>query len=180
MVQSSEQAIWADPVWVETLEYTEWQHITSSSSVDLDMESGCSLTAGTCRQLYHCICFITPWGMDIIYHNLFWVSISYSSTIKCINKQLITWGCFLSINLYHINVFPLSTASMMGGLLSSIGLSGLLSGNTSTVALCMPVTFFRTALADSISCGAVVTARGCEWVQLGHCEVDFCGLFFWG
>ena len=37
MIQASGQAIWADPVWVEMWENREGQHITSSSSVDLDM-----------------------------------------------------------------------------------------------------------------------------------------------
>ena len=38
MIQASGQASWADLVWVETLKHMEGQHITSSSSVDLDME----------------------------------------------------------------------------------------------------------------------------------------------
>ena len=162
------------------LEYMQGQYITSSSSVNLDMEWGCSLIASTCRQLYHCICFTALWDTDIIYHNLFWMSIFYSSTINCIDEQLITWGCFLSVNLFHINFLPLSTALTMGGLLSSMRLSGLLACSTRTLALCMPVTFLRTALADIISCRAVVMARGYKWVQLGHCEAVFCGLYFWG
>ena len=98
MIQATGQASWADSVWVETFEYTEGQHITSCSSVNLDMKWGCSLTAGTCRQLNYCICFITPWGMDIIYHNLLWVSISCGSTTDCINEQFIICGCFLCID----------------------------------------------------------------------------------
>ena len=38
MVQASGQASWADPVWVETLENMEGQHITSVSSVDIDVK----------------------------------------------------------------------------------------------------------------------------------------------
>ena len=38
VIQASGQASWADPVWVEMLKHTEGQHITSSSSVDLDIE----------------------------------------------------------------------------------------------------------------------------------------------
>ena len=38
MIQASGQASWADPVSVETSEYTEGQHITSSSGVILDPE----------------------------------------------------------------------------------------------------------------------------------------------
>ena len=60
----------------------------------------------------------------IIYHNLLWVSISYSFTIDCIDKKLITWGHFLSVNLYHVNFLSLSMALMMGDLLSSIRLVG--------------------------------------------------------
>ena len=82
MIQASGQANWADPIWVETLKYMEGQHVTSSSGVNLDVEWGCSLTAGTCRQLYCCISLIKLWGMDITYHNLLWVSISHSSTIE--------------------------------------------------------------------------------------------------
>ena len=118
--------------------------------------------------------------MDIIYHNLLWVSISYSSTINCIDKELIAWGHFPSVNLYCVSFLSLSTASMMGGLLSSIRLSELLVGSTRTAALCMPVTFFRTALADGILCREVVMARGCEGVQLGYCEADFLWLVFLG
>ena len=154
------QASWADLVWVETLEYTEGQHIISSSCLNLDADWGCSLTASTYRQLCCCICFIAPWGTDIIYHNLLWVSISYSSTIDCIDEQLIAWGCFLSVNLYHVSFLPFSMAMMTEGLLSSIGLSGLLAGSTRTVPLGMPVTLFRTALADGILHKAVVIARG--------------------
>ena len=36
VIQTSGQARWADPVWVEMFEYTEGQHITSSSIVDFD------------------------------------------------------------------------------------------------------------------------------------------------
>ena len=159
MIQASGQSSWADLIWVETLEYTEGQHVTSSSSVNLDVKWGCSLTAGVCRQLYHCICFITLWGTDIIYHNLFWVSISYNSTIDCIDKQLIAWGCTLSVILYHMSCLPLSMTSMTEALLSYIRLSGMFTRSTRTAALCMPVTFYRTAFADSIPCRAVVMAR---------------------
>ena len=38
VIQASGQASWADPVWVETFEYTEGQHVTSSSSVNFDMK----------------------------------------------------------------------------------------------------------------------------------------------
>ena len=38
MIQASGQASWADLVWIKTLKYTKEQHITSSSSIDLDME----------------------------------------------------------------------------------------------------------------------------------------------
>ena len=66
MIQASGQASWADPVQLETSKHMEGQHITSSSSVNLDTEWGCSFTAGACRQFYHGVCFIAPWGMDII------------------------------------------------------------------------------------------------------------------
>ena len=160
MIQASGQASWADLVWVEMLEYMKGQHVTSSSSVNLDMKWDCSLTVGTCRQLYHCICFIALQCMDIVYHNLLWVSISYSSTIDHIHKQFIAWGSFLSVNLYHIIFLPLSTVSMTGGLLCSVGLGVLLAGSTRAVALCMPLTFLRTALADGILHRVVVMARG--------------------
>ena len=62
VIQVSGQASWADPVWVETSKHMEGQHITSSSGVDLDMELGCSFAADACRQFYHGVCFITPWG----------------------------------------------------------------------------------------------------------------------
>ena len=96
MIQASGQASWADVVWVETFEHMEGQHVTSSSSVNLDAKGGCSLTAGTCRQLYCCICFIAPWGTDIIYHNLFWVGVSHGSIVDHINEQFLLCGCFLS------------------------------------------------------------------------------------
>ena len=163
MIQGSGQASWADPVWVEMFEHNEGQHVTSSSGIDLDAEWGCPLTAGTCRQFYHCVCFVALWGKDIIYHYLFWVGVSYGPTVNCINKQLITCGCFLSANLYYVGFPPLSTVSMMGGLLSSIGLSRLLACSTRAVALCMPVTFFGTAFADGVPCWAVVMARG-VWI----------------
>ena len=74
MIQASGQASWADLVWIKTSKYMKGQHITSSSSVDLHTELGCSFSAGTCRQLYSGVCFIAPWGMDISYHYSFgWV-----------------------------------------------------------------------------------------------------------
>ena len=155
------------------------QHITSSSSVDLDMKWGCSLTAGACRQLYHCLCFITPWGTDNIYHSLLWVSISYGSTIDHINEQLITWGSFLSVNLYHISFLLLSTASLAVGLLRSIGLNGLLASSSRIAALCMPVTFLEQTLQIAFCVGQLSWPGGCEWVQLGHYEANCCGLFLW-
>ena len=98
MIQASGQANWADPVWIEMFEYMEGQHITSSSSINLDMEWGCSLTAGTGRQLYCSICFIALRGTDVIYHYLFWVGVSFSSIVDHINKQFIIGGCFLSVD----------------------------------------------------------------------------------
>ena len=38
VIQAREQASWADLVSVEMSKHMEWQHITSSSGVDLDME----------------------------------------------------------------------------------------------------------------------------------------------
>ena len=76
--------------------YTEGQHITSRSGIDLDMERGCSLSAGTCRQLYSGVCFIAPWGADITYHYLFGVSVSYGTMVDCINEKFIMCGCSLS------------------------------------------------------------------------------------
>ena len=77
--------------------YAEGQHITSSSDINLDAEWGCPLTAGTCRQLYCGVCFIALWGMDIIYHNLFWVDVSCSSIVDHINEQFIVGGCSLNV-----------------------------------------------------------------------------------
>ena len=180
MVQASGQASWTDPVWVETLKHMEGQHITSSSSVNLDVKWGCSLTVGIWRQLYHGICFITPWGMDIVYHNLLWVSISYSSTIDCINEQLITWVHFLSINLYHISFLPLSTVLITGGLLGSIGLVSCWPGVPELCHFACQWPFLEQPLQMAFHAGQLSWLGGCEWVQLGHCEADFCGLFFWG
>ena len=38
VIQASGQASWADLVWIGTSKYMEGQHITSSSSVNLDVE----------------------------------------------------------------------------------------------------------------------------------------------
>ena len=92
VIQASGQASWADLVWIETSKYMEGQHITSSSGIDLDMEWGCPLTAGTCSQLYSGVCFIAPWGMDIAYHYLFGVSVSYGTIVDCIIEQFIILG----------------------------------------------------------------------------------------
>ena len=48
--------------------------------------------AGSCT-----VCFVAPWGMDITYHYLFRVSVSYGSIVDCINEQFITCGCSLSV-----------------------------------------------------------------------------------
>ena len=112
---------------------------------------------GSCTTVY---ASLLQWGMDIIYHNLFWVGVCYGSTIDCIDKQLIAWGHFFSANLYYIGSLPLSTALMMEGLLSSIRLNGLLAGSTRAVAFGMPGTFLRAAFADGVPCRAVVMARG--------------------
>ena len=143
--------------------HMEQQHITSSSGVDLDTEWGCSFTADACRQFYHGVCFIAPWGRDIVYHYLFGMGVSCSSTVDCIGKQLITWRCFLSADLYYVGSLPLFLALVMGGLHSSIRLSGMFACSTRAVALCMPVASFGTAVVDGIPCGTVVMVRG-VWV----------------
>ena len=97
MIQASGQASWADLVWIETSKYAEGQHITSRSGINFDTKWGCQFTAGTCRQLYCGICFIAPWGIDIIYHDLFWVYVSYGSAVDHINEQFIICGCSLSV-----------------------------------------------------------------------------------
>ena len=97
VIQARGQARWADLVWIEMLKYVEGQNITSSSSVVLDAEWGSSFSAGTCRQLYSGVCFVAPWGMDITYHYLFRVSVSYSTIVDCINEQFIMCGCSLSV-----------------------------------------------------------------------------------
>ena len=91
------QASQADLVCIKTSKHTEGQYITSSSSVNLNREWGCSLSAGTCRQLYCGVCFIAPWGTDITYHYLFGVSVSDGTIVDCINEQFILYGCSLSV-----------------------------------------------------------------------------------
>ena len=94
MIQASGQASWADPFWLETLKHAEGQHITSSSGVNLDMEWGCSFTADACRQFYHGVCFIVPWG-----------------TGCCLSLSLQD-GCLLQFHqlhwqtIHHMGVFP--------------------------------------------------------------------------
>ena len=97
MIQTSGQASLADLVQIETFEGMVGQHITSSSGVDLDVECSCSLSAGTCRQLYSGVCFIAPWGTDVAYHYLFRVSASYGSIVDCISEEFIICGCSLSV-----------------------------------------------------------------------------------
>ena len=126
MIQASGQASWADLVWVETLKHMAGQHITSSSGVDLDTVWGCSFTADACRQFYHHVCFIAPWGTDIVYHYLFRMGVSCTYTVNCIGKQFVTQGCFLSADLYYVSSLPLLLASMTGGLHSSVGFGSML------------------------------------------------------
>ena len=105
--------------------------------------------------------------MNIIYHYLLWVSISYSSTVNCIDDQLIAWGCFLSVKLYHISFLSFSMASMTGGLISSIRLSELVANRSRAAAFFLPVTFLGTALADGVLCGGschgLKGVNGCSW-----------------
>ena len=136
------------------------QHITSISGVNLDMEWGCSFIADAYRQYYHGVCFIAPWGTDVVYHYLFRRGVPCSSTVDCIRKQLITWGCFLSADLYYVGSLPLFPVSVMGGLPCFIGLSGMFAYSSRAMALCMPVVSFGTAIADGVLCGTVVMARG--------------------
>ena len=96
------------------------------------------------------------------------MSISYSSTIDHINEQLITWVCFLSVNLYHISFLSLCLASTTGGLLSSIGLSGLLAGSIRTVAPFMPVTSFRRAVKVQLLLCVTYQGGGCSGISHGQ------------
>ena len=97
MIQASGQASWADLVQIEASKNAEGQHITSSSSVDLDAEWGSSFSAGTCKQLYGGACLVAPWGMDISYHYLFGGSVSDGTIVDCINEQFIVCGCSLHV-----------------------------------------------------------------------------------
>ena len=36
--------------------------------------------------------------MDLIYHYLFWMSISYGSTVECIDEKFVVCRCFLSVD----------------------------------------------------------------------------------
>ena len=89
--------MWSRPVGRPAGLIMEGQHITSSSGVYLKAEWGCSLSAGTWRQLYGGICLIASWGTDISYHYLFGVSVSNGTIIGCINEQLIVCGCSLRV-----------------------------------------------------------------------------------
>ena len=97
VIQAGGQASWADLVQIEMSKYTEGQHITSSSGINLNAQWGCSLSAGTCRQLHSGVCLIALWGMDISYHYFFGVSESDCTIVDCINEQLIMLGCSLSV-----------------------------------------------------------------------------------
>ena len=165
------QASWADLVWVEMWKHKEGQHITSSSSVDLDIEWGCSFTADACRQFHHGACFVAPWGVDVIYHYLFRMGVSCTSTVDCISEQLITWGCFLSADLYYVTSLPLLPALMMGDLHSSIRFGGMFACQWPLLEEPLQVAFLA---------GQLSWLGECEWVQLAHCGVLFCGLLFWG
>ena len=160
--------------------HRERQHITSSSSVDLDVKLGCSLTAGTCRQLYHCICFITPWGMDNVYHNLSgWVSPTVSQSTALMNS------------LSHVGASSVLTCTISAFLpFPQCQWQGVFSTPSDLVDCWLAVPelwhfacqwpFSEQPLQIAFLTGQLSWPGGCEWVQLGHCEVDFCGLFFWG
>ena len=158
VIQASRQASWADPVWVEMSKHTEGQHYLQLQCQPWP-EWGCSFTADVCRQFYHGVCFIAPWGTDIVHHYLFRMGVSCSSTVDCIGKQLVTQGCFLSADLYYVSSLPLFLASVMGGLHSSIRLSGMFAHSTGAAALCMPVASYGTAIASGVPCRTVVMAR---------------------
>ena len=44
--------------------------------------------------------------MDVIYHYLFRMSVSCTSTVDCIGKQFITQGCFFGADLFDVSSSP--------------------------------------------------------------------------
>ena len=158
MIQASGQASWTDLVWVEMSKHMEGQNITSNSHVNLDMEWGCSFTADACGQFYCGVCFVAPWGTDIINHYLFRMGVSCTSTVNYMGKQFITWGCFFGADLYDVSSLSLLLVSVMGGLHSSIRFSSVFAHGTRAVVLSMPVASLGTAIVGGILCRTVVMA----------------------
>ena len=150
---------WADPVWVEMFEHTEGQHITSSSSINLDTEWGCSLTAGTCRQFYHCVCFIAPWA---------WTSSTTLSSgrVSPMVPQLTAstnssshGGVSSVLTCIMLAFFPFPWHWWWEAFSVPLDLVDCWPTAPELWHSKCPVTLFGIAFADGIPCWAVVTAR---------------------
>ena len=159
----------------------EGQHVTSSFSVGLDVEWGCSLIAGTCRQLYHCI-YMPNCTMGYRHY------LPQSLLDGCVlwfhswlhQQTAHHMGCFLSANLYNISSLSLPTASVMEAFSAPSDLVGCWLAVQELWHLACQWPFLEQPLQMAFHTGQWSWPRECEWVQLGHCGVHFCGLFFWG
>ena len=135
------------------------------------MDWGSTFTAGACRQFDDCVCFIALLGTDVVNDHLLWVHVSYCSTVHCGNKQVFVWGSFLCLGFGSLCFSPLFMTSETGLVMGCLWTSGVRAS-----AFHLPVTLFPTTFACWVLSRAVVSTRGCWWVQLGHGAYDICSL----
>ena len=89
--------------------------------------------------------------------------ISYCSTVHCSNEQVFVWGSFLCFGFGSLWVSPLFRIFEMGLMMGCLWTSGI-----TALAFHSPVTLFSTTFTYQVMGRAVVSTRGCWWVQLGH------------
>ena len=112
-------------------------------------------TADACRKFYRGVCFIAPWGMNIIYHYLFRIGVSCSSTV----------------------LFP---ALVMGAFTAPSDLVACLPTAPELWHFACQWPLLEQPLQMAFCAGQLSQPGECEWVQLGHCGVHFFGVLFWG
>ena len=180
MIQANGQAVWADLVWVEMLKTWRGNMLPPAPVLTLMWSEAVPLLlalAGSCNILYASLHHGAWTSYTTISSG--WVSPTVPQSAALTNSSL-HGGPSSELTCTISALFPFPWHWQWGDFSALLDLVGCWLAVPELQHLACQWPFLEQPLQVAFCAGQLSWPGGCKWVQLGHCEGHFCGLFFWG